>query len=101
MSEILEQSTDEVERLLAEIKSHGGEFVARDDAGGALAYGESEDELAIQLAEPPCSPITVPRYSQPCGTGCRVTRTRAAAGRSAVGAQPAIEETERQPTKRR
>jgi hypothetical protein len=51
VSEILEQSTDEVERLLAEMKAHGGEFVARDDAGGALAYGESEDELAVQLTE--------------------------------------------------
>ncbi len=51
MSEILEQHTDEIEALLIEMKGHGGEFVARDSDGRALAYGVSEDDLVPQLAE--------------------------------------------------
>lgn len=51
MSEILEQHTDEIEALLIEMKEHGGEFVARDVAGRALAYGVSEDDLVPLLAE--------------------------------------------------
>jgi hypothetical protein len=51
VSGTLDQDTDEIESLQLEMKGHGGEFVARDSDGRALAYGASEDDLVPQLAD--------------------------------------------------
>ena len=37
--------------MLAEMREHGGQFVARDEEGLPLAYGDSEELLALRLQE--------------------------------------------------
>ena len=51
MSKALTESPEEIDQLIREMKEHGGEFVALDSDGRALAYGVSEDDLVPQLAE--------------------------------------------------
>ena len=50
MSKALKQSPEELDQIVAEMKKHGGEFVALNSQRVAIAYGETEDELKVELA---------------------------------------------------
>ena len=49
MSKNLVQLTENDERLLTEMKEHGGEFVALDSQDVAIVYAATEEGLVLKL----------------------------------------------------
>ena len=50
MSKALKKSSEELDRIMAEMRNHGGEFVAMNSQRVAITYGETEEELELELA---------------------------------------------------
>ena len=50
MSKTLKKSPEELDRIVAEMKNHGGDFVAMNSQRVAITYAETEEELEVELA---------------------------------------------------